>query len=161
MIYKSASPDLAWDMSKDFLDFLLVVSAKIGFDAILPNISNDPNFVFHLDLHQPARIFKSKHANVGFSLERCMLYIGTSRGKDNIWMAMAPDEFFDTSGSHRDAFPSSGPSCLLGRHYWMLVMYLAHVITTAVPAREVYCTDTYPDLSDNPRSNVEATTNLL
>jgi hypothetical protein len=161
MTYKSTSPDLAWEMSENFLDFLLIVSAHIGFDAILPNIPNDPNFVFHLDLHQPARIFKSKHANIGFSTERCMLYIGISRGKDNIWLAMAPHEFFGTSGSHTDTFPSSGPSCLLGRHYWMLVMYLAHVIATAVPAREIYCTSAYPDLSDNPRMNVEENTNLL
>lgn len=161
MTYMSTSPDLAWEMSKNFLDFLLVVSADIGFDAILPNIPNDPTFAFHLDLHQPARIFKSKHANVGFSTERCMLYIGKSRGKDNIWLAMAPHEFFATSGSHRDTFPSSGPSCLLGGHYWMLVMYLAHVIATALPAREVYCTHAYPDLSDNPRMIVENNTNLL
>jgi hypothetical protein len=119
--------------------------------------------VFNLDLHQPARTFKGKHARIGFSPERSMLFVGTSRGKDPLWVAMAPDEFFESVSDNDDLSQhrSTQPSCLQGRHYWMMVMYFAHVITSALPARHIYCIEQYPDLSNRPRYEVENVTNIL
>lgn len=161
MTYNTDDPSLAWNVPNHYLDFLLVVSDNIGFDAILPNVPNDPNFVFNLDLHQPTRTFKSKHANVGFSLDRCMLYIGKSRGKDNVWLAMAPEQFFSGDGSYRDVHPNNGPTSLAPKHYWMMVMFLAHVIDESLPGQGIYCSEKYPDIHNTPRQNVEGCTNLL
>jgi hypothetical protein len=133
MTYKTDDPSLAWNVPNHYLDFLLIISDKIGFDTILPNVTNDPNFVFNLDLHQPTCTFKSKHANISFPLDPCMLYVGKSGGKDNIWLAMAPNQFFSSDGSYHDVHPNRSPTSSAPKHYWMMVMFLTHVIVESLP----------------------------
>jgi hypothetical protein len=159
--YEADDPKLYWNCATHYLDYLLVIGDNVGFDAILPNVANDPHFVFALDLHQPARTFRDKHANLGFSLDRTMLYLGKSQGKDNVWLAMAPDEFFEQNISFTMKHKEIAPTCLLPIHYWMMVMFFAHVITEALPRREIYCTNQYPDLSYLPHAHVQANTNML
>lgn len=160
--YKSNNTHLAWDLSQHFLDFLLVVSAKVGFHAILPNTPNDHHFVFDLDLHQPSRVFKAKHADLGFSSERRLLFIGKSRGKDEVWLAMAPLDFF-VDDPDRPLNPTKAveSSCLTGPHYWMLVMYFAFLLHRIFPQKSVFCSNPYPNIDVDPRLRVQIATNVL
>lgn len=160
-MYQNDSPDLAWDMSKHYLDFLLVKGSDIGFHAILPNNANDLNFIFHMDLHQPGRTFKSKHAELDFTPDGRLLYIGRSRGKDEVWLAMAPLEYFNTTREHGESINPSPQQCLAGKHYWMIVMLFAYLHDTAFPGKAIYCTDPYPDLDNEPRLHVTESTNIL
>lgn len=161
-LHKHDNPNLAWDMSKHYLDFLLVQSASIGFHAILPRVANDLTFIFHLDLHQPCRTFTSKYVDLDFSPDRRLLYIGRSRGKDEVWLAMAPAEYFlKDQALPRHARMAVLPTSLEGSHYWMLVMLFAYFLNRKFPGGSIYCTVPYPDLESNPRQNVAASTNIL
>lgn len=164
MVHDPNDVNLAWDLSKRFLDFLLVVADNVGFGAILPSIANDHHFVFHLDLHQPARPFKLKHGSLGFSRERSLLYVGKSRGKDEVWVGMAPHSYFLPELDRRttdEPVKRSEVSNLQGHHYWMIVMYLAYVLNKALPHRSIYCADRYPQISSNAAQNVKKSTNIL
>lgn len=164
MVHEPSNPNLAWDLSKHYLDFLLVVADKCGFGAILPSVENDHHFVFDLDLHQPARPFRMKHGSIGFSIARSMLYIGRSRGKDEVWLAMAPHSYFLPELERHtpdEVVKRSEPTNLRGPHYWMIVMYLAYVFNEALPHRPIFCHVPYPAISDKPAREVKLSTSIL
>lgn len=161
---------LAYDASEHHLDFLMVLSDRIGFDACLPNSANDITFTFNLDLHQPHRSLNMKHCDLGFPLNRNALYIGRSRGKDMIYLLMAPNTFINDDelddpedDMSADAPPPRRrvPSNLSGRHYFMLVMYMAFIFQKHFPRRDVYCHTRYPDIDHQPYRHVRDVTNIL
>lgn len=174
--YTAVGSDLIFDISHHFLDFLLVLSKGIGFHAFLPNSPSDHLFIFSLDLHQPCRILKTKHVELGFSLFQRALYIGTSRGKDTAWLVMVPDSFINAQDDgipedneqeededHADPQLSRGraQTNMQSKHYFMLVMYIAFVFEKYLPGRNIACYKDYPDLTTNTYKNVKAATNLL
>lgn len=165
------SEDLAYDLTSHYLDFMLVMGKSIGFDAIMPNTASDLLFVFNLDLHQPHRMLKTKHADLGFSLTGRVLYMGRSRGKDTVWLVMVPNTFLaaqddgfsddeDEDEPSRTELPSDKTN-MEGKHYFMMVMFIAFVFQKYLPNRSVCCYEMYPDLSVNAFRNVKAATNLL
>lgn len=175
--HDSTGPDLAFDISRHFLDFLLVLSNDIGFHAFLPNSPSDHLFNFSLDLHQPQRILRTKHTNLGFSLLERVLFIGTSRGRETAWLVMVPNSFI---ASEDDGIPANdgdednggeGPEApvphqrvatnMQGKHYFMLVMFIAFVFEKYLPGRSIACYKEFPDLSINAWKNVREATNLL
>lgn len=167
--YDPKDRDLAYDVTQHHLDFLMVLSSRIGFDAFLPNSPNDMTFIFNLDLHQPHRPLKMKHCDLGFPLDRNALYIGRSRGKDLIYLVMAPNAFINEVETDEDApdYPNSHASSgrprtnMSGKHYFMLVMFMAHVFQKHFPRRDIYCHVRYPDIERNAWRNVRDSTNLL
>lgn len=172
--YDPVSPDLIFDITRHFLDFMLVLSSGIGFDAFLPNTANDHLFSFSLDLHQPQRLLKTKHTDLGFSLLHRVLYLGSSRGKDTAWLIMVPNSFIaaQDDGIPADSddeedpdthSPSSGriATNLQGNHFFMIVMFIAFVFEKYLPGRSIACYKEYPDLSANAWQNVREATNLL
>ncbi|KAF7970095.1 hypothetical protein HWV62_25024 [Athelia sp. TMB] len=166
-LHPPTSPSLAFDLSNHFLDFMLVLSKSIGFDAILPKAASDLLFVFNLDLHQPHRTLKSKHADLGFSLAGRVLYLGRSRGKDTVWLVMVPKAFLAAQDEGvANGFTESQPkrrnsTNMEGRHYFMLVMFIAYVCQKHLPGRNITCHTQYPDISINAWRNIRAATNLL
>jgi hypothetical protein len=163
--YKEAwrDPNLAWDLSSHYLDFILCVSNGVGFDALLPNKVNDLQFNFDLDLHQPHRQFASKHANMGLDGTHRMLYIGRVRGKDLGWLILAPNDYFHETPAAMLSNDSKlkGSSVMSAQHYWMIVICLAHFIAKTFSNGNIYCSKEYPNLERFPRQNVEDSTNLL
>lgn len=175
--HDSTSPDLIFDISRHFLDFMLVLSKDIGFHAFLPNSPSDHLFNFSLDLHQPQRILKTKHTNLGFSLLQRALFIGTSRGRETAWLIMVPNSFMaaqddgipSNAGDSKDDGDGEEPPLshqrvatnMQGKHYFMLVMFFAFVYQKYLPGRNIACYKEYPDLSVNAWKNVQAATNIL
>lgn len=167
--YDAHDPRLAYDASEHYLDFLLVLSSRIGFDSFLPNSVNDITFAFSLDLHQPQRSLNIKHCDLGFPVGRNTLYIGRSRGKDMVYLVMAPNTFInedepdDDASDHPDnaATPRRLPSNLSGRHYFMLVMFMAFIFQKHFPRRDVYCHTRYPDIEHQPYKHLRESTNIL
>lgn len=158
---------VTFDTSEHHLDFLMVLSDRIGFDAFLPNSPNDLTFVFNLDLHQPQRPLKLKHTDLGFPVNGTALYIGRSRGKDLIYLIMAPNTFINQDdlddSDDEELLPSKGPlhTPMSGKHYWMMVMFLAFVFQKHFPSRDVYCHTPYPDLDVKAYKHVRSATNIL
>lgn len=167
--YDPKDRDLAYDATQHHLDFLMVLSSRIGFDAFLPNSPNDLTFIFNLDLHQPHRPLKMKHCDLGFPIDRNALYVGRSRGKDLIYLVMAPNSFLNDVEAEDDAPPDPDPQLpsgrvrtnMSGQHYFMLVMFMAHVFQKRFPRRDIYCDSQYPDVHRNAWRNVRNSTNIL
>lgn len=167
--YDPHDRDLGYRATEHHLDFLMVLSSRIGFDAFLPNSPNDITFIFDLDLHQPHRALPMKHSDLGFPVDHNALFIGRSRGKDMIFLIMAPNSFINeidpTDDVADDDVPSAAQSRsqtnMSGRHYFILVMYMAFVFHKHFPRRDIYCHERYPDLDLHPWRNVRNSTNLL
>lgn len=166
--YCPHDPNLAYSFTGHYLDFLLIMSSGRGFAAFVPPQPNDMTFVFHLDLHQPHRALKMKHVDLGFPVNRNALFIGRSRGKDQCYIMMAPNAFInhppaDDPLTYDDPPPTKGPvrTNLTGRHYFMLVMYMAHIYQAHFPDSSVYCTDRYPNVDEHAWRNVHNVTNIL
>lgn len=165
--YSAHSSELAYSLAQHHLDFLMVLSDGIGFDACLPNARNDLTFVFHLDLHQPHRALPMKHVDLGFPVRRNALYIGRSRGKDMVYLLMAPNTFISQDEVDPDDIidpspPASKlPTNMTGKHYFMLVMFMAMIFQKHFPDLDVYCHEPYPNIDENAWRNVRNTTNIL
>lgn len=165
--YDARSPKITLDAQEHHLDFLMVLSSRVGFDSFLPNSPNDLTFIFNLDLHQPHRPLNLKHSNLGFPVNGTALYIGRSRGKDLIYLIMAPNSFINQDelddSDDESPPPSKGhvKTQLSGRHYWMIVMFLAYVFHKHFPNRDVYCNTPYPDIDGNAYRHVHSATNIL
>jgi hypothetical protein len=164
--YDALHPNLAWDLNNHFIDSLVVFSAAVGFDSVLPATDNDLLFSFSLDLHQPGRNIKLKHTPLLFPVERSVLYLGKTRGKDDLWLFMVPNEYFDDDSDLADQTPATVSSVdkltsMTGPHYWMIVMYFAYVFEKVLTNGSVFCVDKYPDIFNSPLTKVRACTNIL
>lgn len=141
MQFRSNHPSLFWDLREHRLDFLLTVSASIGLWAATPNVNVDHNYNFALDLKKPYRDFKGKYGKLGFDPKGRILFIGKSRN-DDVWLAMAPWSFFDDSTDNMPAGHVTGDTRLSAKHYRMLVMFFAHLLSQ-LPDRGFTCIDKY------------------
>jgi len=119
----------------------MTVSASIGLWAATPNINVDHNYVFNLDLTKPYRDFKGKYGKLGFDPKGRILFIGKSRN-DDVWLAMAPWSFFDDSADNMPAGHVTGDARLSTKHYRMLVMFFAYLLSQ-LPDRGFTCIDKY------------------
>ena len=87
--YPAQDSKLMWHCNKFFVDYLLLVSKGIGLDAALPNLANDINYTFRMNLGEPIRAFPTKYAKLGFDPKGCMLFFGY-QNNDKVWLAWAP-----------------------------------------------------------------------
>jgi hypothetical protein len=159
MQFASDHTSLFWDLREHRLDFLMTVSASIGLWAATPNINVDHNYVFQLDLTKPYRDFKGKYGKLGFDPKGRILFIGKSRN-DDVWLAMAPWSSFDDSADNMPAGHVTGDTRLSTKHYRMLVMFFAYLLSQ-LRDRGFTCIDKYGvDLSDSDPSFV-IHTNIL
>jgi hypothetical protein len=112
---------------KTVLDYHLTVSNCIGFAPLLPNAASSHRFFFDMDLKQPYREFKGKHAMVGFDTKGMMLYLGQAMNED-VFLAMAPNRFL--SGRWDLCAPgfSTGSSIMSRRHYHQVLTMLIHFL---------------------------------
>ncbi|KAF9236599.1 hypothetical protein BU15DRAFT_63863 [Melanogaster broomeanus] len=86
-VHDKGDADLAWGVTEHYLDYCLFVSGKKGLHAILPTSTRDPSYSFTLDLQHPRKLWKARHADVGFDPAGQMLFIGTYHQED-VWLAM-------------------------------------------------------------------------
>lgn len=104
------------------------MSASIGLWAATPNLDADHNYVFNMDLSKLYRDFKGKYEKLGSDPKGRFLFLGKSRN-DDVWLAMAPWTFFEDSSDHLAAGHITGDTRLSTKHYRMIVMFMAHVLT--------------------------------
>lgn len=125
-LHNIEDPDLAWGATDHYLDFILLVSSKQGLHALLPRSVSDHSYTFVLDVHQPHRLWRVRHAELGFNPTGRMLYLGTYF-QEEIWLAMVPRSFTDEdSNEDPDMTPLCGRTTSLSeRHYCMLIAFLA------------------------------------
>ena len=140
---------LLWDLKEHHLNYILTVSADVGFWAATPNVAINHNFVFSLD-PKPYHDFKGKYGKLGFDPKGHMLYIGKCRN-DDVWLAMAPWAFVDGSDDNVPAGHVTGDTRLSTPHYRMLVMFFAYHLAF-ISDRAFTCDNKYgPSLTDaNP-----------
>lgn len=158
-------PDVAFDLSEHYLDFVLAVSGEMGLACILPTI-DDHTFHFTLDLHHPLMEFSMKHARLGFSPGNAMMYLGRSRGRDNVWLAMAPNEFVENQKpiTHYPVYKDYKTTAMTAKHYATMTMFFAHLMHKGFGDRDivVYRDNKYPHLDDgHPMRAVKASTNIM
>lgn len=110
---------------KNLIDFHLTVGNCMGFSPLLPNAASDHQFEFEMDLKKPHVGFKGKHGMLGFDPAGRMLYLGHCRN-ENVYLAMAPNEFLEGGFVATEAGRSSSSSVMSRRHYRQVVMMISH-----------------------------------
>jgi hypothetical protein len=156
-VMDSRDPSLLWHCNNHFLDYLLLVSNKVGLHAILPRVQNDTGYNFRLQLDQPYRAFQTKHAQLGFDPKGRMLFIGFL-GIENVWLALAPRQALRNDSLDVAPGTCTGPTQLSSKHYRIIVAWLAHVLDDR-GIQDVYLRKEYPDISSTAALNEE--TNIL
>lgn len=118
------------DTAESTIDFHMTVANRIGLSAILPNVDSAHQFGLELDLKKEYREFKGKHGTLGFDPTGCMLFVGRSNNED-VFLAMAPDEFIANPAARRDARKrAAGSSRMSRRHYRQVVIMLAFFMSS-------------------------------
>lgn len=118
------------DTAESTIDFHMTVANRIGLSAILPNVDSAHQFGLELDLKKEYKEFKGKHGTLGFDPTGCMLFVGRSNNED-VFLAMAPDEFIANPAARRDARKrAAGSSRMSRRHYRQVVIMLAFFMSS-------------------------------
>ncbi|KAG2084372.1 hypothetical protein BD769DRAFT_1682215 [Suillus cothurnatus] len=132
LYFSSDDEMLAWDGSKHFLDFCLVVGGRPGLHAFLPNRVVDHTFSLTLNLCLPTRLFRPKFGKLGFDPSGCMMALGTSPSAE-LWLAFCPRENLDDVNIANEAPLLSdkqhGDTRLSSSHFRMAVMFIAHALS--------------------------------
>jgi hypothetical protein len=146
-VIHSHDPSLLWHCQNFFLDYLLLVSDKIGLHAILPNTRNVPDYTFKMQLDQPYRTFRTKHAALGFDPKGSMLFVGF-QNNEHVWIAMAPRANLRRTGDEVPTGTCSGSTRMKTRHYYALLAWIA-LIMRQKGLKNVFLTEDYPDIDDS------------
>ena len=126
----------------------MVIGSHVGIAVFIPSAPS-ANFVFKLNLHLPIREFHSKYGSLGFNPSGALLYIGAI-GAQELWIAMAPLEYFDGSdGQTFDMKDGHGDTCLSMPHYHMMVAFWGTILAE-LPGRNFYIFDHSANLNRGP-----------
>ncbi|KAG2353802.1 hypothetical protein BDR07DRAFT_1495656 [Suillus spraguei] len=132
LYYDADDEMLAWDASKHFLDFCLVVGGSVGLHAFIPNKVVDHTFSIALNLCLPTHLFRPKFGKLGFDPTGCMMSLGTAPSTE-LWLAFCPHENLDDMDMANAAPLLSekqhGDTRLSSSHFRMAVMFLAYALS--------------------------------
>jgi hypothetical protein len=129
------NPDYCFSIDNSFLDFYMVIGDRPGLDVLIP-AAPSANFVFNLTLRMPIRQFHAKYGSLGFNPSGSMLFIGTI-GSQNLWIAMAPLEYFDGIGESFDMSDGHGDTRLTAHRYRILVSFWGTILAQ-LPGRNFF-----------------------
>lgn len=155
------SPNLAWLPFPAHLDFLMLVPRQIGFHAILPRRTNDPDISWAFDfcIRRPQRVFTKKHGRLGFNPTGRALWIGRCQDMD-VWLMTAPAEFVeDEDYMDDDEGTPVGNTRLSRLRYHMWLMFFAYLFNSC-GILGIFINDLYPANIADPRA-VTRNTNIL
>jgi hypothetical protein len=153
---------LLWDASRNFLDFVLVVSGAIGLDAFLPNTISDHTFTVTLDFRLQTKQFKPKFGTLGFDPTGSMMAIGNG-GACELWLAFFPLVNVEYI-SMADEAPllnekKHGDTRLSSRHFRMAVMFVAYALGK-IPNMHIHLMHTYGTDEDFSLWKIKNVTNI-
>ncbi|KIK32147.1 hypothetical protein CY34DRAFT_760389, partial [Suillus luteus UH-Slu-Lm8-n1] len=159
---RSDDPKLLWKGSKHFLDFILVVSGKIGLHAFLPRTLTDHNFTLTLNLRLQCREFRPKFGKLGFDPTGSMMAIGEGQSME-LWLGFCPIgniEDIDLANQSPLLNEKHGDTRLTAVHYRMGIMFLASLLCQ-IPTMPVHVMYPYGPRSDFKEWKIEDATNIL
>ena len=148
------------DTKVSTIDYHLTVANCIGLSPLLPNSESNHLYNFDLDLQQPYREFKYKHAVLGFDPAGRMLYIGRRQNED-VYLAMVPNEFFDGRTSFTAARRSKASTIMSTRHYRQIVMMFAHFLADIPLLSYHNLSGVYKQKLDTPEPKWANTTDVM
>jgi hypothetical protein len=148
------------DPAKTMIDYQLIVASSIGFDVLLPNAAGDHHFGFNMNLKRPTKQFKGKHAMVGFDTKGRMLYLGRANN-DDVYLAMAPNDFLVGHIQPRPAGYSTGSSTMSRRHYRQMIMMFAHFLSEIPELAYMYILDRYGQNLEDQSPQWSYVTNIM
>ena len=105
-----------------------MVANCIGLSPLLPNAALGHRFCFEMDLKMNILDFKGKHTMLGFDPAGSMLFIGHCN-HENVFLAMAPKQFFRGCFIPSKLGCSSGSSVLSTCHYRQIIIMFAHFLS--------------------------------
>jgi hypothetical protein len=139
----SEDGDIIWQAPVHYLDAACAVSKNIGLGAILPGGLNDHTFALTLKPQDLGKVFKNKHAQLGFDYAHRALYLGYSNHRE-AWIFFRPNQ--DQVGPY-PAGVSSGPSALSTKNALKFWLFLWDIMKGM--ALGLTCTDVYVDVMNN------------
>ncbi|KAG2034359.1 hypothetical protein BDR03DRAFT_1013552 [Suillus americanus] len=158
----SDNPSLLWKGSKHFLDFILVISGKIGLHAFLPKTLMDYNFSLTLNLCLQSRQFRPKFGKLGFDLTGLVMAIGEGQSTE-LWLGFSPIvnvEDIDITNNTPLLNEKHGDTHLTSVHYCMGVMFLACLLSQ-IPSMAIHVIHLCGPHFDFHDWKIEDTTNVL
>jgi hypothetical protein len=151
-------PQYCFSAEKNYLDFLLLIGRNVGVEVFLPSHPT-PGFMVTLNLKLPIKQFYAKYGTLGFDPAGAILYIGQNASED-LWIAMAPNQFFEDSSSRTGLNKSEQDRRLTGRHYRIMVIFLSWILTK-LDGRGFYLFDMYDFDLDSISPNFERNSNIM
>ncbi|KAG2080366.1 hypothetical protein BD769DRAFT_1685099 [Suillus cothurnatus] len=158
----SDDPTLLWQGSKHFLDFILVVSGKIGLQAFLPKTISDHNFSVTLNLRLQCREFRPKFGKLGFDPTGSMMAIGDGQSAE-LWLGFSPVANVEDINIANDSpllSEKHGDTRLSSVHYRIGVMFLACCLSQ-IPSMPVHVMYPYGPRTEFNEWKIEDATNVL
>jgi hypothetical protein len=104
---------------KHFLDFLLIVGATRGFQAMTPDSTQKRDWLWEFTLANTDKEFKCNDFNLGFNTSQSMMFVG-QQGESETWLVVNPHEYF----LHGTSDPSSGGTTVLPEGPRTVLTYL-------------------------------------
>lgn len=152
----SRHPSLHYSIPDANVDYVFMVPFRAFFAVVIPN-DLGLQFPFKFVFNQRNRIWKCDKGTLGFPAKGSMMYLGESPN-EHIWIAMAPEEFFDSPDPLPTPRDSEGDPRLQEAHHLAIVMMFSRFLH-GMGYGAVTCFDRYPD--PLTRASVAASTNLL
>ncbi|KAG0697442.1 hypothetical protein DFH29DRAFT_1003759 [Suillus ampliporus] len=159
---RTDDPKLLWKGSKHFLDFILVVSGKIGLHAFLPKTLADHNFSLTLNLRLQCRQFRPKFGKLGFDPTGSMMAIGDGQSTE-LWLGFCPVgniEDIELANESPLLSEKHGDTRLTSIHYRMGVMFLACILSQ-IPSMPVHVMFPYGPHPEFHEWKIQDATNVL
>jgi hypothetical protein len=150
-------PQLCWLGVQHYIDFMLLVSSRIGLDVILPTLETSHDYIFRVQLDQRFRAFPTKYAKLGFDPSHRCMFMGT-KGQDNVWIAFAPRTSLSTHAEDVPVGTCEGDTYLSTKHYLAFVAFLAFIFHSK-SISHIFLEVQYPDISSV--AAFKSSTNIL
>jgi hypothetical protein len=157
-VVDESDPNYCFSASRSFLDFIMLIGATPGLRVFLQSTPS-PSFVAELNLHLPIREFRAKYGSLGFNPTGSMLYFGSIESQ-HLWIAMAPNTYFDGSGEKFEMNEAHGDTRLSARHYRMVIAFLS-TIFAGLEDRHFYYFEEYKVNLGDGQVNFDDNTNLM
>jgi hypothetical protein len=142
-MFKVAPTHAAYAVEGHFLDFLLLVPKRLGFDVLLPpsDTWQPSSWVFNLDLSRLAhskRQLRIKHGALGFDPSNSVLFLGRHEGLD-VWLGMVPETALESACGEKPAGYKVTGHTHLRRTHLRIVHTLLLWLCSAVNVQGIYC----------------------
>ncbi|TBU21088.1 hypothetical protein BD311DRAFT_812685 [Dichomitus squalens] len=163
MKYDWDSPDIVWSKNGIFLDLRVLVSNRIGLDALLPNttiprVRFDPNWTFRMSVDQRHRPFQGDIDFLPFDPNGRVVYLGSVRQHEHVYVVFTPRIYVGRTSSPDERTVYKGIKTMDSRSARAVFVMLGYMLSK-INYRTLLFQD-YPDL-DSDQGISEFVCNIL